>query len=59
MLSQAEFSKRYIDRITDIYGYEQDWCEEIAGCAYEMYKQDPHDMTPEEHAEEEIPEWGR
>lgn len=32
---------------------------EVADGSYEMYKGDPDDMTPEEHAEEEVSEWGR
>ncbi len=60
MLTKAEFKIRFITYMEKQMG----WCEssyynEVADGAYEMYEEDPEDLTPEEHAEEEIQEWSR
>ncbi len=66
MLTREEFGQRYIPRMKSIIGRENDECpvfaytlNEFADNSYEMYEQDPNDMTPEEHAEEEVQEWLR
>lgn len=61
MLSEDEFKDRYIRHMVwAIVGKDStNFYSEIAESAYEMYEEDPGDMTPEEHAEEEIAEWRR
>lgn len=61
MLSKIEFKRRFIARMEDLTGKDDDseYFNDEAEAAYEMYEEDPDDMTPEEHAEEEIAEWGR
>lgn len=59
MLVKAEFTKRFIARMIEIVGKTEYYFEMTAEAAYDVYEDDPDDMTPEEHAEEEISEWGR
>ncbi len=59
MLSKPEFEDRFIRQMVwAIVGKESmNFFSEIAESAYEMYEQDPEDMTPEEYAEEEVLNW--
>ncbi len=64
MLSKTEFGKRFVARMAEILSEEERQkyylaTLESAEGAYETYEEDPEDMTPEEHAEEEVMEWGR
>ncbi len=58
MLSKPEFKDRFIRHMVwAIVGKDStNFYSEIAESAYEMYLQDPEDMTPEEHAEESVRE---
>ncbi len=63
MLDKAEFGQRFIKRMAVNLGrhadrYRQSAIESAEG-AWEMYQEDPEDMTPEEHADDEVEEWGR
>ncbi len=61
MLCIAEFKVRFINRMSEILGEEESRkyftsiIEQSHG-AYEMYVEDPDDLTPEEYAEAEISE---
>ncbi len=60
MLTKAKFKIRFNTYMEKKMG----WCESkhydaIANGCYEMYEEDPDDMTPEEHADEEMDEWAR
>jgi hypothetical protein len=59
VLTKADFKNRFIARMSEIRGQYEPYFEFTATAAWEMYKEDPDDLTPEEHAEEEISEWGR
>ncbi len=64
MLSKQEFGTRFIARMAEILGEEESQkyyrsALEMAEEAYETYLSNPKDMTPEEHAEDEISEWIR
>jgi hypothetical protein len=59
VLTKAEFKNRFITHMTKIMGQFENYFEFTAVAAWDMYKEDPDDMTPEDHAREEISEWGR
>ena len=61
MLSKEEFKKRFIAHMVEHTDRNDndDYFDEEAESGYEFYLQDPDDMTPEEHAEEELAEWLR
>ncbi len=60
MLSKPEFKIRYTTHIQKITGKDYtEYFNEVANDGYDMYKDDPEDLTPEEHAEEEVEEWSR
>ena len=58
MLSEEEFSKRYIARLARGFGRwhkVEEWMEDIAPDAYEMWlDDDPEAQTPEDMADEEL-----
>ncbi len=60
MLSEEEFSKRYIARLARGFGKwhkVEQWMRDIAPDAYEMWvDDDPNSMTPEDMADEEADE---
>lgn len=59
MLSEEEFTKRYTERLMEIFqeNKAQKWMTDIAPDAYEMWvDDDPDSMTPEDMADEEADE---
>ena len=59
MLSKAAFKNRFVDRMGRLVGQYEAYFEFAAKAAWENYKEDPDDMTPEDHADEDYSEWGR
>ncbi len=60
MLSKEDFERKFIEHMEQIVGRDDTvFYSEVADSSYEMYLQDPEAMTPEEHVEAEISEWGR
>jgi hypothetical protein len=62
MLSEEEFTKRYVKRLTEVFQEDkgQQWMKDIAPDAYEMYIEDsPETTTPEDMAESECDEMRR
>ncbi len=60
MLTKAEFKIRFITYMDKQMGWkESKHYDIVADGAYEMYEEDPEDMTPEQHADEEMDEWAR
>lgn len=57
-IKKADFKNLFIARMTEIIGKYEAYFEFAATSAWTSYKEDPDDMTPGEHAEEEIMEWG-
>lgn len=58
-MKQAEFKNRFIDRMGHLVGQYEIYFEFAATAAYDMYKEDPDDLTPEEHADDEVDNWQR
>ncbi len=58
MLSEEEFTKRYIEHLSKHFGYNvEQWMVDVAPDAYEMWKEDdPESQTPEDMADEEANE---
>ncbi len=60
MLTKAEFKIRYITHMEKNMGWtDSKHYDQVADEAYVMYEEDMQDMTPEEHADEEMEEWAR
>jgi hypothetical protein len=57
MLNQADFKNRFIAKMIKIIGQYEPYFEFAAMGAYSMYKEDPEDMTPEDHASDEYSLW--
>jgi hypothetical protein len=59
VLTKAVFKNRFIKHMTKIAGKFENYFEFAAVAAWDMYKEDPKDMTPEDHAREGVEEWFR
>ncbi len=60
MLTKAEFKIRFITHMEKYMGWtDSKHYDQVADGAYEMYEDDPDDLTPEGHADEEMAEWAR
>jgi hypothetical protein len=59
VLTKAVFKNRFIAGMTAITGQYEAYFEFTASAAWDTYKEDPGDMTPEDHAREEVSEWGK
>ena len=57
MMEKAEFKNKYIKRMSEMMERYEPWMEFAATAGFEMYKEDPEDLTPEGHAEAEVDEW--
>jgi hypothetical protein len=56
-MTKAEYMKRYVAEMVDIIGEFEPYFEFAAREAWELVKDYPDDMCPEEAANEEYSEW--